>query len=228
MKYYPININLKHRRCLIVGGGAVAFRKMNRLLECFATVTVISPQFDPEFLDKPQPKGIELIQRTIRNHDLDGFFMVFATTNDAQVNQCISEWAQKKNILCNIADNPETSDFTLPSIIEQGDLNITISTNGKSPALSRHIRKQLVNTFGDEYALFLVIMGNLRDILSTQQLSQDERKKKYHTLIDMQLIHRIKEKDINHISSILFDVTGYTLDEIVHQEVVDRIKYTAT
>ena len=222
MKYYPIHIDLSNRRCLIVGGGIVAYRKLQRLLECSALVTVISPRFEPDFLTISTKKNLELIPKKVQKQDINDYFMIFATTSDKQVNLKLAKWARQKNILCNIADNPVCSDFILPSVIEQGDLNITISTNAKSPALSKHIRMQLSQTFGEEYAIFLTIMGKLRDHLCKTDSTQNERKIKYHELINRDIIQKIKEKDIQSISRLLVEITGYSLNEIVDQNVMSQ------
>jgi len=223
MKLYPVNIDLFHRRCLIVGGGTVAFRKLKRLLACSAIVTVISPEFAPDFFQISTDNHFMLIKREVKKTDIDHYFMVFATTSDAKINEALSEWARQKNILCNIADNPNLSDFTLPSVVEQGDLNITISTNGKSPALSKHLRKQFMQLFGQEYAIFLTIMGNLREILGTTKTTPDDRKIKYHELIDNGIIQKIKEKDIKSISKILVDITGYQLNDVLEQTIISKL-----
>ncbi|KPA13032.1 siroheme synthase [Candidatus Magnetomorum sp. HK-1] len=224
MKYYPLNLNFKNRRCLIVGGGGVAYRKMKRLLACSAIVTIVSPKFDSPLIETANKFDIELIHRGVQSQDLDGFFMVFATTSDSQINENIAEWAQQKNVLCNIADNSDISDFTLPSIIEQGDLIITISTNGKSPALSKHLRKRLMSEFGEEYAIFLLIMENIRNIMPEKISRQDDRKKIYHELINRHLIDNIRKKNIESISQIFWDVLECSINEIIDPEIIDRIK----
>ena len=224
MKYYPVNFNIRNKACLIVGGGSVAYRKMIRLMECSAIVTLVSPEFDSRLLEAAKKSDINLINRGVLPQDLDGFFMVFATCNDYQKNKTIAKWAKQKNVLCNIADNPDISDFTLPSIIEQGDLILTISTNGKSPALSKHLRKSLMSEFGEEYAIFLLIMDKIRSNLSQKISMQNERKKIYYELIDKDLLSAIKKKDFDCISKIFCDLSECCESEIIDSDIVDRIK----
>jgi precorrin-2 dehydrogenase/sirohydrochlorin ferrochelatase len=215
MKYYPINLNIKDRQCLVIGGGKVALRKVQRLVSCQAIVRIISPQVVSQLAEIAQKEGIEILYKEVCSADLNDAFMIFATTNDAMVNRSIARWAQEKNILCNIADRPDQSDFTLPSVIEQGDLNISISTNGKSPALSRFIRKRLQDEFGQEYATFLELMGNLRQILNTEISCQKKRQKIYQSLLDSPILNCLKQKDLNTVSNTCEELTGHCLDEII-------------
>jgi len=215
MKYYPINLRIKNRPCLIVGGGKVAFRKLCRLIDCSAKIQLISPKVDSKIQDKSDLANVEIIQRTVQQSDLDAMFMVFAATDHAQVNESVARWAFEKNVLCNIADRPDLSDFTLPSIIEQGDLNLTVSTNGKSPALSKYVCRRLKAEFGDEYAIFLNMMGHIRNILSNEISDQEDRQKIYRSLIDSPLLECFKENDMEQVSSICQDLTGFAFDDIM-------------
>jgi precorrin-2 dehydrogenase/sirohydrochlorin ferrochelatase len=216
MKYYPINLNIQDRKCLVAGGGQVAFRKVKRLIACGAIIRVISPQMTPSFVEYEKKNIIDVLLREVRAEDLDGMFMIFAATNNALVNTSIAKWAKERNILCNIADQPEISDFTLPSIIEQGDLNITISTNGKSPALSKYIRKRLENEFGQEYATLLNMLGNLRKILTTEIACQNDRQNIYHSLLGSTILNSLKCNDLHTASHTCEEITGHCLDEIIH------------
>jgi len=215
MKYYPINLIIKNRNCLVAGGGRVALRKVERLVACEAIIRIISPQIESQLEEIANKNMIEVLYREIQSDDLDDAFLIFAATNDANVNQSISQWARKRNILCNIADQPDESDFILPSIIEQGDLNITISTNGKSPALSKYIRQRLQIEFGQEYATLLDMMGKLRKILSADIPCQNDRQKIFQSLLDSQILNSLKCNDINTVSHTCKDLTGYCLEDIL-------------
>jgi len=215
MKYYPINLSIKKKNCLVVGGGQVSLRKVKRLVTCEANIRIISPQVLPQLVEISQTYSIDIQYRKIQANDLDNIFMVVAATNDESVNTSIAGWARKRNVLCNIADQPDASDFTLPSIIEQGDLIITISTNGKSPAVSKFIRKRLQNEFGQEYATLLNMMGKLRHILTTEISCQNERQKIFRSLIDSPILESLKRNDLNNVSNTCQELTGHCLDEIL-------------
>jgi len=215
MKYYPINLTLKDRKCLIAGGGQVALRKVRRLIACAADIRIISPQIVPQLLEIARKNIIKMCYRDICSDDLNDLFMVFAATNNETVNTSIAQWARAKNILCNIADRPEESDFILPSVIEQGDLCLTISTNGKSPALSKHLRKRFQDEFGEEYAAFLNMMGKLRTLLNKEISCQKDRQKIYQSLLDSPILDCLKKNDLNTASNTCEKLTGHCLDEII-------------
>ena len=141
MRYYPINLDIQGRHCLVVGGGAVGTRKVITLLSCGAVVTVISPRTTEELLELAEANSITLRKRGYRSADLDSVFLVIGATDDETLNRQISTDAESRNILCNIADRPAVCNFILPSIVHRGDLVVTISTSGKSPALAKNYEK---------------------------------------------------------------------------------------
>jgi precorrin-2 dehydrogenase len=216
MKYYPLNLNIKNRNCLVVGGGPVGARKASTLLKCGAVTTVISPEFSSAF-DGIDKKGVTLLQKKYHKDDINNMFLVIGTTNDAGLNLNISKDARERGILCNIADNLEESDFILPSIVDRDDLLITISTSGKSPALAKRIKETLKNEFGDEYAEFLLIMGSIRKNLLSQNHAPDEHKIIFQKLINSELLTTIKNKDYSKTNDLLQKLLGreYTYENLL-------------
>jgi len=162
MRYYPINLDVKNRSCLVVGGGGVGERKVRTLLDCGALVTVVTTQAT-EHLEKLASTGeIELKTRGYEQDDLQGRFLVIGATDNEALNEQISKDANERSLLCNIADRPQACNFVLPAIVRQGDLLIAISTSNKSPAVARRTRKILEKEFGPEYAVLLNLMGAIR------------------------------------------------------------------
>ncbi|OGW92649.1 MAG: hypothetical protein A3G36_01430 [Omnitrophica bacterium RIFCSPLOWO2_12_FULL_45_13] len=161
-RYYSINLVLKNKKCVVIGAGNVAERKARRLVECAARVSVISPAITPGLKAMAQNGRIILKNRNFNLSDLNGAYLVIAATTDRSVNAAVSSYCRRKNILVNVADSPEECSFILPSIIRRGDLTISISTGGSSPALSKKIRKDLEKMFGAEYAALLRIMKKIR------------------------------------------------------------------
>jgi precorrin-2 dehydrogenase len=143
MQYYPVSLDIKDRKCLVVGGGGVGTRKVKTLVECGAKVTVVSPGVSSQLLELVNNGLIVLEKRSYKETDLDGMFLVIGTTDSEKLNRQISMDAEKLNMLCNIADRPEVCNFILPSIVNRGDLTISISTSGKSPALAKKLRIEL-------------------------------------------------------------------------------------
>ncbi|MGD9269011.1 MAG: bifunctional precorrin-2 dehydrogenase/sirohydrochlorin ferrochelatase [Desulfobacterales bacterium] len=208
MRYYPINLDIKNRRCLVVGGGAVGTRKVKTLLDCGARVTVVSPDPTPQLQELAAQGAIQLKQRPYRNDDVDKMFLVIGATDDERLNRQISNDAEQHNTLCNIADRPEVCNFILPAIVRRGDLVITISTSGNSPALAKRLRLDLEKQFGDEYADFLRLMGAIREKLLSQAHEPEAHKDLFNQLIDRDLIGLIKANNIKEINALLLDVLG--------------------
>jgi len=213
MKYYPIFLDMKGRDCLVVGGGEVGLRKAKALEKCGANVKVISVRFSDRF-DKIK---VCLEKKEYEKKDVNGMFLVFAATNNAALNQEIKRDASQLHILCNVADAPDESDFLLPATVDKGDLIVAVSTSGSSPAMAKTIRKDLDLYFGPEYALCLVLMGNIRRQLLSSGHAPEEHKQVFNTLIEKGLLALIKANDEITINSILCDVLG---DKYLYQDLV--------
>jgi precorrin-2 dehydrogenase/sirohydrochlorin ferrochelatase len=208
MKYYPVCLDIKGKNCLVVGGGRVGSRKADRLLQCGARVRVISRDFS-EKLEKGNSKGeLELIRRDYNEGDLDGIFLVIAATDSQKLNRFIQEDAEKRKILYNIADFPEGSNFVLPAIVHRGDLVITVSTSGKSPAFAKQMRKELESLYGEEYGRFLSLMGEIREKLLSEKHDPEEHKDLFAKLVDGGLLKMVSENNSAEINSLLESVLG--------------------
>ena len=208
MRYYPIYLDVKDRKCLVVGGGAVGTRKVETLLECGAKVTVVSIDAS-EKLKKLSNSGlIRLKERAFQTDDLEGVFLVVGATDDEDLNVKVHAAAERRRVLCNIADRPEACNFILPSIVSRGDLTIAISTSGKSPAFAKKLRKQLEAQFGDEYAEFLKLMGAIRKKLLSKDHEPEAHKHLFERLIETDLVQMLKNADTDAINTLLLEVLG--------------------
>ena len=154
MRYYPLLLDLTGMHCLVIGAGEVGLRKIQGLLQCSpARVTAVDPA----------PPGMDLAELLARRHnftyeqrpfteaDLDAAQLVFACTSNRSVNELIGQACMQKGILCNMTDAPEHGNFVLPASITRGDLTISISTSGASPALARVIRQDLEERYGPDF-----------------------------------------------------------------------------
>ena len=217
MRYYPVHLDIKNRNCLVVGGGAVGTRKVNTLLECGARVTVVSSNPTRQLTKLAAEGAITLTQRSYRSADLNGTFLVIGATDDENLNQLIGNDAVQNNTLCNIADRPEACNFILPSIVRRGDLVITISTSGKSPALAKQLRQKLETQFGKEYAEFLLLMGAIRKKLLSQAHEPEAYKGLFNKLIDSNLIQLMQSSKTEEINSLLYIILGegYKIEELL-------------
>jgi len=163
--FYPIMLKVGGKRCVVVGGGKVAERKTKMLLECNASVCVISPHLSPELDRLLEERHIQNVARDYCPGDLDGALLAVAATDDPEINEQVSHEGREKGVLVNIADDLENSSFILPSALRRGDVVIAISTSGRSPALSRKIRTVLEQSYGVEYASLALLLSEVRSEL---------------------------------------------------------------
>jgi precorrin-2 dehydrogenase/sirohydrochlorin ferrochelatase len=220
MRYYPVYLDIKDRACLVVGGGGVATRKVDTLLECGATVTVVSLEASQALKDLAKTQRITLKIRAYNPDDLEDQFLVIGATNNEALNRQISTDAEARNLLCNIADRPSVCNFILPSIIQRGDLVLAISTSGKSPAFAKKLRQDLEGQFGDAYAVLLELMGAIRARLLKQEHAPEEHKPLFNEIIHSDIISLIQNRQYDQIDQLLFKVLGpgFTFGELLKHE----------
>jgi precorrin-2 dehydrogenase/sirohydrochlorin ferrochelatase len=205
LKYYPVFLDIRDKICVIIGGGEVALRKAERLLNCSAKVSVISPKLTPELAALKDKKLISHIAAEYSGDLIAGAALIIGATDDEKTNARISRDARAKGIPVNIVDDPQKCDFILPSVVQRGDLAITIGTGGKSPALARHLREELEATYGEEYAILLNILGNLR---TKMEKNAGSGKDWFDSLMNAGILEFIKNKDIKKVKDIVKKVTG--------------------
>ncbi|SKC75601.1 precorrin-2 dehydrogenase/sirohydrochlorin ferrochelatase family protein [Maledivibacter halophilus] len=208
-KYYPIMLDIKNKKCKVIGGGRVAERKVTSLLECGAIVEVISP-FVSDKLFKYYKKGkIKLVQRNYKYGDLKGGYLVYAATDNEEINEiCIKE-CRDNEILLNVADQPNMCDFIVPANIRRGDLNISISTNGKSPMLSKKIRIELEKIFPEEYKEYLEIIGEIREKVKEEIKDISKRREIFHDLVYSDVFKRYLIGELTDLKKALYDMYFY-------------------
>ena len=220
MRYYPVNLDIRGRSCLVVGGGRVGARKVDTLLKCGANVTVVSPEATSAVDRLADAGAIVLARREYRSSDVKGRFLVIGATDDEGLNRQIHADAERLNLLCNIADRPEICNFILPAIVSRGDLTIAVSTSGQSPAFAKSLRQRLGKEFGPEYGSFLVLMGAIRQRLLAESHEPEEHKPLFERLIKAGLLDMIGENSTADIDRLLSEVLGpgYRYDTLVKME----------
>lgn len=169
--YYPIFLGIGGKRCVVVGGGEVALRKVKTLLEHAANVEVVSRELCPELSKLAEEGKIKSRTRNYNSANLKSALIVIAATDDAKANERISADARKEGVLVNVVDAPEHSDFIVPSTLTRGDIVIAVSTSGKSPALARKIRTELETKLGDEYSKLAEIVSETRNQLKHEGIT---------------------------------------------------------
>ena len=208
MSFYPICLDLEARACVVVGGGRVAERKVLGLLSCKAQVSVISPALTEELQLQHVSGDIEWIDREFRQGDLAQAFLVIAATDDEETQKQVYEEADANNLLLNVADVPQRCNFILPATARRGDLAISVSTAGKSPALARKIRMELEKRYGPEYRVLVNILGAIRTQVLASGLPQMENEKLFKQLLHDDMEEWIKNKDWDSIEKHLNGVLG--------------------
>ena len=208
MKYYPLFLDITNRRCVVVGGGDVAERKVGRLLDFGASVVVVGKTLTPILETMKKEGRINHIDADYDKAFFDDAFLVIGATDRDDVNATISRDGKKKGILVNIVDDPDKCDFVLPSLLKQGDLLIAISTGGKSPALAKKLREEMKQLFGTEYQTLLEVMGQLREKLVVEGRSSDENKRLFESVVHSDILQHIKDKSWDKVIKIIYDITG--------------------
>jgi precorrin-2 dehydrogenase/sirohydrochlorin ferrochelatase len=150
--YFAAFLDLRGRRCLVVGGGPIAERKALALLDCGARVFVASPVLTPALAALVAAGRVEHRARPFRRADVRGCALAVAATGRATVDRVVAEAARARRVLVNAVDRPALCNVILPSVLRRGELQIAVSTGGRSPALAREIRRRLEPLFGPEYA----------------------------------------------------------------------------
>ncbi len=180
---FPIFLDLVGRRVLVIGGGAVAARKVRSLLESGAEVRVIAPQFVAEIRAWAEKARLELVPRVYQPGDIERTALVIAATDDPEVNATVYEEAQAAGIWVNVVDDPSHCSFYVPSQVTRGPISIAISTQGESPALAQQLRKTIEETIPPVYGKFARLLGRLRDEVKAAIASPQERMHRWHTVV---------------------------------------------
>jgi precorrin-2 dehydrogenase/sirohydrochlorin ferrochelatase len=217
MPYYPIFLDLKDQNVLVVGGGKVAERKILNLLRYGCRIHVVSPGLTSQLEKLVSEKKIQHIPEQLLNQAMSKAFMVIAATDDPAVNGKIASRAKEHGLLVNAVDQPRDCNFIMPSIVRSGDLQIAISTGGKSPALAKRIRKELQALFGSEYGSFVELLGMLREELLARIGTSSKNKPLFENLVNSDLLELIRKGDIDGIQATLRSTlgAGFPVDDIV-------------
>jgi precorrin-2 dehydrogenase/sirohydrochlorin ferrochelatase len=189
---FPVFLKLNGRRCLVVGGGAIAAQKLPGLIEAGADVTIVAPKLSAGVLRLVKPGQARWIEREFESDDIDGALLVVAATGDPDVNECIFRAATSRGILCNAVDEPERCDFYYPAVVRRGDLQIAISTNGKSPALAQRLRAELEAHFDAAYGEWLAWLGSVRELFFRTRIEPEKRRRALHQVASRAVYERFR------------------------------------
>ncbi|BEU88458.1 bifunctional precorrin-2 dehydrogenase/sirohydrochlorin ferrochelatase [Selenomonas sp. TAMA-11512] len=191
---YPINLNLDGRPCLVIGGGTVAERKVKKLLEEGARVTVMSPHLTDELI-KLREEGEIYWQNTYWNEGAffrDTFTLVFCATNDASLNARAAKQARGKGSLVNVVSDVSLCDFVVPARVTRGDLLMTVSTGGSSPAFARVLKERIDEEYGDVYGAWLDRLQVIRAEVKEKKGSAEDRNRFWRTALSEHVLELVE------------------------------------
>ncbi len=212
MPLYPVNLKIADRLCLVIGGGAVAARKAGSLLFCGARVRVISPEVVEDLRQLTLAGKIEWWQRTYVEGDLQGGFLAIAATNQPEVQRQIAAEAAQRSVLLNSADDPAVCDFQVPSKLRRGELLITISTGGASPALSKQIRQRLEAEFGWEYGAVVTLLARLRELVVHGCPDAERHAKVFYDVLGLDIVESVRKAEWTALQQALAKVLPAHID----------------
>lgn len=196
VEYYPVFLNLKLKKCLVVGGGQVAERKIQALARCEADIYVVSPTLTPILQNMAEQKRIKYRQGYYDSADLEGAFLVISATNNEKTNTAVTGDCASRNIMVNVVDDPPRCSFFVPSVVHRGALKLAISTGGSSPSLAKTIRIHLEKDFGPEFADFIDFLGDIRQQVLDRIPDPYRRKSILRNLMDETTLEMVKQGDV--------------------------------
>lgn len=190
---YMISLDLKNKKCLVVGGGKIAERKVRSLLECGALVYVVSPGIIPALASMAAEGLLICRRRRYKSSDLEDMFLVFGATGREEVNRQIADDCAGRNLIVNIVDDPAKCNFYVPATVRRGSLAIAVSTGGKSPLLARKIREELELVYGPQYEDFLEMLGVLREEVIKNVPDPEKKKQILESLVSDEILSMLKK-----------------------------------
>ena len=192
---YPISLDLRDKPVLLVGGGEVAFRKAQGLSRSGCRLTLVAREFSPAFRAWLEEHRFMVEQRAYRDGEAARYFLVISATDDAEVNQSVFEDAQRAGRLINVVDQPALCNIYIPSRIERGNLQVSISTGGQCPAFARWLRRELESAIPERYGLLLDRVAAIRARMKETVPSPDTRRRVLERLLRSEAARRFLAGD---------------------------------
>ena len=208
MRYFPVFLDLKNRKCVVVGGGRVAERKIQNLRKAGAAVTVVSPRLTPALERLKETKGIEHRRRAYKTGDLKAAFLAVAATDHRPTNEKVFREASARRIPVNAVDDPVHCTFIVPAVISRGDILIAISTGGRSPALAKALRKKLEREVGGEYSSLLKLIGAVRKSILPLGWGPMKNQKIYRRLLQEDVLDLLRRGNHKALGRLLREIIG--------------------
>lgn len=192
MRYYPINLDLAGRSVLVVGGGVIAEGKASQLVEARARVRIVSPALTATLSELASAGTLVWRQGTFAESDLDGVWLVISATDDQAVNETVAQAAARRNLLCNVVDQPALCNFITPALVTRGRLQISVSTGGGSPSVAQRVKREIAELIGDEYSELLELAAEIRAEAKLLLPDFEQRRKVLHAFAESEAIELLR------------------------------------
>lgn len=210
MSIYPINLCLEQKKCLVVGGGKIAERKVSALLQAQGVVTVIAPTATAAIAQWAEQKEVFWQSRPYQAGEAAGYFLVICATDQGDVNRQAAADALQAERLVNVVDDPMGGNFHVPAQVVRGDLVLTVSTGGKSPAFSRQLRQELADRYGPAYGEYLQRLEEVRQRMKECLDRPEERERFWRAALDEEVLTLLAEGKSKEAEEKIYYAAGGT------------------
>lgn len=218
MRYYPIFLDLKDRRVLMVGGGVIAEGKARQLIDAGARVSVVSLTLTEPMTRWNRRGEIEWREGVFAESDLDGVWLVISATDDRTVNSEVARTAAERGLLCNVVDQTEFCNFITPALITRGRLQIAVSSSGGSPSVAQRVKREIGQLIGDEYSTLLEIAAEIRPEAKRLIPNFEHRRQLLHEFAESEAIDLLRDGKYDEARQLAFDLLEKAVQRLNRNE----------
>jgi len=209
---YPVSLRVEGKCCVVMGGGTVAQRKVEALLQAGAQVRVVAPDVTPDMAQLAREGQVEWRRRGASEADVEGALLVIAATDDRDLNARIAAAADASGKLVNAVDQPDDCNFFVPAAVRRGPILLTVSTGGGSPALAKRIRRELEKQIGPEYGDLAELLAGLRETVTGNLPRQADRSQAWERILDSRVLELIRQGKRAEAEALARSLAGLTTD----------------